>query len=67
MLEDHLSLEENTLWGSTVGLLWFVDHNCMVFEVVAHDELSYSVVFKPAFNNALFEIAIESKNLYNKI
>lgn len=45
LLKDHLSLEEGSLWGSAINLLWLGDHDGSVFEVVVNDQSSNSVIF----------------------
>lgn len=45
LLDDHLSVEEGSLWGSTVGLLWLGDHDRSVFEEVENNEFSNSEIF----------------------
>ena len=34
---DNLSLEESSLWGSTVDLLWFSDQDWSVFQEIVQD------------------------------
>ena len=65
-LEDHLSLEESTLWGTRINLLGLSDHNRLIFEEVENGHLTKAVVFQTAFDNTFFEITLESQNLYNK-
>jgi hypothetical protein len=67
LFQNHLSLQENTLWGATVGLFWLVDHDGVILQVVQDDQLSDSVVFKSALDDALLEVAQKSEDLYNKI
>ena len=64
ILFDHeLSLEESTLWSSTINHLGLSDHNRSVLEEVVDDQFPNSEIFKARFDNALFEVAIKSQNL----
>ena len=63
LLENHLALEEGTLWGSRVDYLWLCDHDRLVFEVVEDSHFADSVVLESAFNNAFLEVALESQDL----
>lgn len=63
LLNDYLSLEEGTLWGSRVDLLWLGDQDRSVLKEVVNNELPNSVVFKSALNNWFFEISEKAKNL----
>ena len=67
LLDNHLSLEESTLWSSTVRHLWFSNHNASILEVIEDNELANSVVLKSALDNGLLEIAEESQDLNYKV
>ena len=60
LLQDHLSFQKYALWSTTVHFFWFINHNSVVFEVVENDDLPNSKVFKSAFDDAFFEIAVKS-------
>jgi len=64
LLDNHLSLEESTLWGSTIDLFRFGYHNWSVFKEIVYDQPPDLMIFQSWFYNALFEIAIKSKNLF---
>jgi len=66
-LEDHLALKEGTLWHTGVLDLWFNDHDGLVLEEIVDEHLVDSVVFKSAFDNAFFEVAVEAENLLVKL
>lgn len=65
-LEDHLAVKESTLEGSTVGLTGLSNHNGLVFQEIEDDHSANSVVLEAAFNDTLLEVAIKTKDLYNK-
>jgi len=66
-LEDHLSLEESTLRGTRINLLRLGDHDRLVFKEIENGNLAKAVVFQTAFDNAFFEITLESQNLFVKL
>jgi hypothetical protein len=60
LLQHHLTLEENSLGCATVDLLGLTDHDCMIFQVVEHNQLPDSVILQPALHDALLEITEKS-------
>lgn len=59
-LDDHLALEEGTLWLTSVRDLWLCDHDRLVFEEVKDGHFANPVVLEATFNNALLEVGVES-------
>ena len=62
-LQDDLALEEGTLWRTRVDLLGLSDHDRFVFQIVEDGHLSDLEVLKPALNNVLLEVTVESQHL----
>ena len=62
-LQDHLAVEEGTLWSSAVDLLWLNDQERSILKEVVYYQLADSVVLKSAFYYALFEISVKSQYL----
>jgi len=60
LLDDHLALEEGTLWLSSVRDLRLSDHDRLVFEEVKDGHFANSVVLEATFDNALLEVGVES-------
>ena len=60
LLDDHLALEEGTLWLSSVRDLRLSDHDRLVFEEVKDGHFANSVVLEATFYNALLEVGVES-------
>jgi len=60
LLDDHLSLQEGSLWGTTIDLLWLRDQDRSVLKEVVYDEFPNSVVFKPRLYHRFFEISEKS-------
>ena len=66
LLNDYLSLEEGTLWGSRVDLFWLGDQDWSVLKEIVYNEFPNSVVFKSGLYNWFFEISEKAENLYFK-
>lgn len=60
LLDDHLALEEGTLWLSCVRDFRLSDHDRLVFEEVIDGHFANSVVLEATFYNALLEVGVES-------
>ena len=60
LLDDHLALEEGTLWLSSVRDLRLSDHDRLVFEVVEDGHFANPEVLEATFDNALLEVGVES-------
>jgi len=60
LLDDHLALEEGTLWLSSVRDLRLGDHDRLVFEEVIDGHFANPVVLEATFDNALLEVGVES-------
>ena len=61
--EYHLAVEEGTLRHTGVDLLGFDHNDGLVFEEVVDEEGVNSVVLEAAFDDCLFEVAIEAEHL----
>ena len=64
MLQDHLSLEEDTLRSAAVLLSGLTDHDRVILQVVQDDQLANAVVLEAALNDAFLEVTIKSEDLY---
>ena len=51
LLQDHLSLKEDTLRSATVDLSGLTDHDRVVLQVVQDDQLADAVVLKTTLHN----------------
>ena len=60
LLDDHLALEEGTLWLSSVRNLRLGNHERLVFKVIEDGHFANSVVLEATFDNALLEVGVES-------
>lgn len=67
LLQNHLSLEEDSLRGSSVHLLGLIEHDGVVLEVVVDNKVSNSEVLKSALHDALLEVSVETQDLLVKL
>lgn len=63
LLNNYLSLEECTLWGSWVDLFWLSDQDGSVLKEIVNNEFPNSIVFKSWLNDWFFEITEKAENL----
>jgi hypothetical protein len=62
-LEDHLTLEESSLWNARIFLLRFSDHYRLILQEIVDVEKVYSEVFKTALDYTFFEVTVEAEDL----
>ena len=63
-LEDHLTLQESSLWNARVFLFGLSDHNWFILQEVVDVEKVHSEVFETALNYTFFEVTEKAEDLY---